>query len=38
MYAPHAAGREVQDTEAWRHRCFVEEASKASSAFNSAMK
>lgn len=36
--APHAACKEVQDTEAWRHRCFVEEASKASSVFNSAMK
>lgn len=38
VYAAHATHREGQDTEAWRHRCSVGEGSKASSAFNSAMK
>lgn len=38
VYAAHATHREGQDIEAWRHRCSVEEGSKASSVFNSAMK
>lgn len=38
VYGAHATHREGQDTEAWRHRCSVEEGSKASSGFNSAMK